>query len=651
MSRISIQDILKQMIPRKPAWEYRLEPSVRITYAVMNYDRTQERELPFVIGVMANLSGHVDAPLPSREFVEINRYNFDRVMQRMRPRLDLDVVNTLSPNAGRMRIELRFNSLSDFEPQSVASQIEPLQQFLDVRTQLTALLTTVAINDRLAEPLWEIIKNSDPQQQTKACTIDDETKRGLVTAANTADGVSLLDHVIDEATIGRDDGEKEHVRQYISTLMNEVTAGTLLITKDLEATIVTRIAEIDRLLSSQLNIVMHAKEFKQLEASWRGLDYLVRHTAYISRLIIRVLHVRKDELSQDLDQVVSNQSTVFKLIYEKEYATIGGTPYGALIGDYEFGPNPSDIESLEKLSHVAARSHAPFIAAASPSMLNVERFADLPSSHDLIQIFRTPDYARWRSFRESDDAGYVALTVPHVVMRRPYRPDATRIHFNESITDDSDYLWGNAAYALGTCLTNAFEKYGWCAAIHGMEGGRLEWLDKGETGLSCPTDVAITAHHEIQLAALGFIPLLHRKDTGGTVFFSMQTCQRPKEYESRVATENAHLSTQLRYVLIASRFAHYIRLIIAERVGAFQSWAESERLLQAWIDRYVSSDDTATFDATAQYPLAEAKIQVVEASGKPGLRQAILFLRPHFQLDAPATLRLVVDLHDAEAYR
>ncbi|MBX3307432.1 MAG: type VI secretion system contractile sheath large subunit [Nitrospira sp.] len=651
MSSISIQDKLKQMIPHKPAWEYRLEPSVRITYAAMNHDITQERELPFVIGVMANLSGHVDAPLPSREFVEINRYNFDRVMQRMRPRLDLDVANTLAPNAGTMSIELRFNSLSDFEPQQVASQIEPLRKFFDVRTQLVALLTMVAGNDHLAERLWEIIKNSDPQQKPEEATIDDETKSGLVTAANAADGVYLLDHVIDEATIGRDDGEKKHVRQNISTLMKEVTAGTLLITKDLEATIATRIAEIDRLLSSQLNIVMHTKAFKQLEASWRGLDYLVRQTNTSSRLMIRVLHVSKEELSQDLDKVVSNQSTVFKLVYEKEYATIGGTPYGALIGDYEFGPHPMDMELLEKLSHVAARSHAPFIAAASPSMLNVERFADISSSHDLPQTFRTPDYARWRSFREGDNARYVALTLPHVVMRRPYRPDANLIHFNESITDDSDYLWGNAAYAVGTCLTNAFAKYGWCAAIHGMEGGRLKWPNNPETGLNCPTDLDITADHEIQLANLGFIPLLYRKNTGCIEFYTMQSCQRPKMYDSCVANDNSHRSAQLRYVLTTARFAHYVRLIIAERTGAFQSRVESERLLQDWIERYVASDDTATLDAKAQYPLREAKIQVAEVSRKPGSYQAILFLRPYFQLDAPATLRLVVDLRDAEAYR
>lgn len=659
MSRLSIQDKLKRIIPCKPALDYRPWPHVRLTYTVMTHGITQERELPFVIGVLANLSGHgVDAPLSTRKFVEINRYNFDHVMQSIRPRLELEVANTLSPNAGKMSIELRFNSLGDFEPQQVASQIVPLRKFLDVRTHLTALLTTVAVNDRLAEQLWEIIKNLDPQHKTEECRFDDEITSGLVTAANAADGVYLLDYVLDEAMIGCEDEEREHVRQHISTLMNEVKAGTLLITKDLETIIATRIAEIEQLLSSQLNVVLHAKEFKELEASWRGLRYLVRHTEYISRLIIRVLHVSKDELSQDLDKVVSNQSTVFKLIYEHEFNTIGGTPYGALIGDYEFGPNPMDIELLEKLANVAARSHAPFIAAASPSMLNVERFADITSSRDLIQTFQSPDYARWRSFRESDDAQYVVLTLPHVVMRRPYRPDATHINFNESITNDSDYLWGNAAYALGTCLTDAFAKYGWCAAIGRMEGGRLredfslsdsQRRDNGEIGLNFPTDVAITSRHEMELATLGFTPLLTEKHC--IRFYSMQSCQRPKVYDSCVATDNSHRSTQLRYVLTASRFAHYIRLISAERVGAFQSRAESERMLQAWVQRYVTNDDTASLDAKAQYPLREAKIQVVEVPGRPGLSQAILFLRPSFQLDAPATLRLVVDLHDAEAYR
>lgn len=633
-------------------------PRVQITYDVETGGAVEIRELPFVVGVMADFSGEIEAPLPTRKFIEINWDNFNDVMQGMGPRLVFEVDNKLGNDARKMRIELKFNTISDFEPEQVAAQIEPLSKLVHVRKQLIALLGKADSEDHLAEQPSRIINNTDLQQKiAEECMIDDETKKGLVTMASAADGAYVLDQIIDETKIGRDGWERDQASQQISTMIEEVMAGTLRVTKDLEATALTRIADIDRLLSAQLNIIIHTKEFKQLEASWRGLHYLVRQTETSSRLKIRAIHVSKDELGKDLEKAVDfNQSAIFKKVYEEEYGTFGGAPYGALIGGYEFGPNPIDIGLLQKMSNVAAASHAPFIASASPSLLNLERFTDISTPRDLANAFESPDYAEWRSFRESGDARYVGLTLPHILMRLPYGPDTNPVelfNFKESITDHSDYLWGNAAYALGTCLTNAFAKYGWCAAIRGVEGGGLiEGLpihafrtDDGKIALKCPAEIAITDRREKELSDLGFIPLIPIKDTDYAAFFSMQSCQKSKKYDSDKANAQARLTCQLQYILTTSRFAHYIKTMMRDRIGSFHSRSDCERFLNQWIRNYVVSSDEAETAYKARFPLRDALIDVTEVSGKPGLYRAVCFLRPHFQLDELSiSLRMIVDI-------
>ena len=474
-----------------------------------------------------------------------------------------------------------------------------------------------------------------------------------------AEESGFLDQIINETRIGKDDWERDQSRRQIATLVDEVMKGTLRVSKDLEATINARIADIDKVLSAQLNAIMHAPEFQKLEGAWRGLHYLVMQSETSTMLKIRVLNISKDELRKDLEKAVEfDQSALFKKVYEEEYGTFGGAPYGALIGDFEFGRHPQDLALLEKVSNVAAAAHAPFLSAAAPGLLGLESFTDLPNPRDLAKKFETPDYAKWKSFRESEDSRYVGLTLPHVLMRLPYGPDTVPVenfNFKEDVdgTDHSKYLWGNAAYAMGARLTDAFAKYGWTAAIRGVEGGgRVDGLpthtfrtDEGEIALKCPTEIAITDRREKELSDLGFIPLVHCKGTDFAAFFGAQSCQKAKKYDTDAANANARLSTQLQYLLAMSRFAHYLKSIMRDKIGSFMTRKDCEDFLNRWISKYVVSTEDAGQEIKAKFPLKEARVEVAEVAGKPGVYRAIAFLKPHFQLDElTVSLRLVAEL-------
>jgi type VI secretion system protein ImpC len=470
---------------------------------------------------------------------------------------------------------------------------------------------------------------------------------------------SLLDQVITETRIGRNDEQRAESRRQIATLVEEVMSGTVRIAKDLETTISARIADIDQLLTAQLNEIMHASEFQKLEASWRGLHYLVSQSETSTMLKIRVMNASKEDLRKDLERASEfDQSALFKKVYEEEYGTFGGAPYGALIGDYEFTRHSQDVAMLEKISQVAAGAHAPFISAASPELFNLDSFTDLGVPRDLAKGFDTVEYAKWKSFRESEDSRYVGLCLPHILMRLPYGPETVPVedfNFKEDVDgkQHTKYLWGNAAYSLGTRLTDAFATYGWCAAIRGVEGGGLvEGLpthtfmtDEGEVALKCPTEIAITDRREKELSDLGFVPLVHCKGTDYAAFFGTQSSQKAKKYDTDIANANARLSTQLQYIMCISRFAHYLKAMMRDKVGSFMSRVDCERFLNRWISNYVTPDDTASPAVKAQFPLREARIDVSEVAGRPGVYKAAAFMRPHFQLDElSVSLRLVAEL-------
>jgi type VI secretion system protein ImpC len=371
------------------------------------------------------------------------------------------------------------------------------------------------------------------------------------------------------------------------------------------------------------------------------------------------MNVSKKELLRDLQRASEfDQSALFKKVYEEEFGVFGGDPFAALIGDYEFSKHPEDLELLEKVSQVAAAAHAPFLTAASSQLLNMESFTQLDQPRDVARIFDTTEYAKWKSFRQSDDSRYVGLCVPHVLLRLPYGRDTAPVDaftYEEGVdgTDHTKYLWGNAAYAMGARLTNAFALYGWCAAIRGVEGGGLvEGLpahtfrtDEGDVALKCPTEIAITDRREKELADQGLVPLVHCKGTDKAAFFSVQSVNKPKLYDTDAANANARLSAQLPYIMATCRFAHYLKAMMRDKIGSFTSRDEIQMFLNRWIAQYVISDDTATQATKAKYPLREARIDVEEVKGKPGVYRAVAFLRPHFQLDElTVSLRLVASL-------
>lgn len=478
-------------------------------------------------------------------------------------------------------------------------------------------------------------------------------------AVVTQEEAGLLDQIISETRIGRDEDQREQSRRQIATLVEEVMQGTITVSKDIEAMINARIADIDVLLSRQLNEIMHYPDFQKLEGSWRGLHYLVQQSETSTTLKLRVLNVSKRDLLRDMERAVEfDQSALFKKVYEDEYGTFGGAPISAMVGDYEFGRHPQDMALLEQVSHVAAAAHAPFIAASSPLMFNLDSYTELGLPRDLAKIFDTVEYAKWKSFRESEDSRYVALALPRVLTRLPYGPDTVPVegfNFKEDVdgTDHSKYLWSNAAYTLGTRLTDAFAKYGWTVAIRGVEGGGLvEGLpthtfatDDGDVALKCPTELAITDRREKELSDLGFVPLVHCKGRDYAAFFATQTCQKAKKYDTDAANANARLSTQLQYILATSRFAHYLKVIMRDKLGSFMTRSDCEYYLNRWITNYVVDPTNVGQEEKARRPLSDARVDVREVPGKPGAYRAIAFLKPHFQLDElTVSLRLVADL-------
>ncbi|HEX9453739.1 MAG TPA: type VI secretion system contractile sheath large subunit [Candidatus Binatia bacterium] len=470
---------------------------------------------------------------------------------------------------------------------------------------------------------------------------------------------SLLDTILSETRIARNESEQARAKDLIGEFVQQVLDGAVVVKKDLESAINARIAALDELITAQLNEVMHAPEFQKMEASWRGLHYLVHQSETGTMLKIRVMNVSKEDLRRDLERASEfDQSAIFKKVYEEEYGTFGGAPFGALVGDYEFTRHPQDIALLDQMSHVAAAAHAPFISAASSQLLNLDSYTDLGLPRDMAKTFDTVEYAKWRSFRESEDSRYVGLAMPHILMRLPYGPETVPVqsfNFTEDVDgkDHSKYLWGNAAYALATRMTDAFAKHGWCAAIRGVEGGGLvEGLpthtfstDEGEVALKCPTEIAITDRREKELSDLGFIPLVHCKGTDYAAFFGAQSCQKAKLYDKDAANANARLSTQLQYIMAVSRFAHYLKAMMRDKIGSFMSRSDCQHFLNQWINNYVSPDDNAGPEIKARKPLREAAIEVSEVAGKPGVYKAVAFLRPHFQLDElTVSLRLVAEL-------
>ena len=460
---------------------------------------------------------------------------------------------------------------------------------------------------------------------------------------------------------------KSAVEVAVRTLAAQALAQTKLVGADVMKSIEAMIAEIDRKLTEQINLILHHADFQKLEGAWRGLHYLVNNTETDEMLKIRVLNITKNDLGKTLKRFKGtawDQSPIFKSVYEAEYGTFGGEPFGCLVGDYYFDQTPPDVELLGELSKTCAAAHTPFIGAASPTVMQMSSWQELANPRDLTKIFQTAEYAAWRSLRESEDARYIGLAMPRFLARLPYGAKTSPVEefdFEEDTgaADHTKYAWANSAYAMATNITRSFKLYGWCSRIRGIEsGGAVEGLpvhtfptDDGGVDMKCPTEIAITDRREAELAKAGFMPLLHRKNSDFAAFIGAQSLQKPFEYDDPDATANANLSARLPYLFACCRFAHYLKCIVRDKIGSFKERSDMQAWLQNWIMNYVDGDPAHSSETTkAQKPLAAAEVQVEEVEGNPGYYTSKFFLRPHYQLEGlTVSLRLVSKLPSAKA--
>src|SRR5215471_11057012 len=479
--------------------------------------------------------------------------------------------------------------------------------------------------------------------------------------------VSELEHLLQKEFKPRSDAAKEAVESAVRTLASEALRSTALISSDAVATIEAIVAALDRKLSEQINVIMHHKDFQELEGTWRGLQYLVTNTETDEMLKIRIFNVSKADLGRNLKRFKGtawDQSPIFKKVYEQEYGQFGGEPFGCLIGDYYFDHTPPDVELLGQMAQIGAAAHSPFIAGASPTVMQMDTWQELANPRDLTKIFTTPEYASWRSLRESEDSRYVGLAMPRYLARLPYGAKTNPVDefdFEEDTgaADHNRYTWANAAYAMAVNINRSFKLYGWCSRIRGIEsGGAVEGLpthtfptDDGGVDMKCPTEIAISDRREAELAKNGFMPLVHRKNSDFAAFIGAQSLQKPFEYDDPDATANANLSARLPYLFACCRFAHYLKCIVRDKIGSFKERNEMQVWLQKWVMNYVDGDPAHSSESTkAQKPLAAAEVQVEEIEGNPGYYSARFYLRPHYQLEGlTVSLRLVSKLPSAKA--
>ena len=489
------------------------------------------------------------------------------------------------------------------------------------------------------------------------------SKTAPAPVAGAAAAKAVGSNLLDQAIAATKQTEPAQVQALLATLTEEALAGQVTFSRNLTVTMKQAIDRIDEKLSRQLAAIMHHDKFKTLEGSWRGLHYLVSNTQTGKDIKIRVLNVSKRELARDLSKAIDfDQSTFFKKIYENEFGTPGGEPYGALIGDYYFDKGQDDVELLRNISGVAAGAFAPFIAAAGPQMFGLNTFEELAAPRDLADKFQSTEFSKWRGFRETEDSRFVTLTMPRVLARQPYGREARQIDefdFQESPDDGhgaprplahDDYCWMNASYALGARLTSSFFDSGWCTAIRGAEGGgkvsnlptHTFMSDEGDVSEQCPSEIAITSRREKELSDLGFLPLCHYKNTDYAVFFGAQTTQKPKKFDRPEANENSNISSRLPYLMATSRFAHYLKVMGRDKIGSFMEVGDCEAWLNRWIMNYVNSAEGGGQDIRAKFPLREAKVEVTQVPGSPGSYNAVAYLRPWLQMEElTASLRLV----------
>ena len=650
-------------------------PRVHITYDVETDGGIKMISLPFVLGVVAALSGdrHKEQdpakklkPFEEREFKDVSTVNFDAVLKEAAPTLRFDVEYKCQMGRNsKLSVALEFQSMKDFEPAVIVQRIEPGRQLIELRHKMRSLLTRLEGQSVVGELLQQVIRSFSRAEQSDRDSETTSTAAAEIgiqaTQPQSSGPVVLtemqqkdLDAVIQSMRIN-DEKEQAAAHSEIDGLISKVLDRQIKLEEPLEYALGNYIAEIDALISDLVSAILHHEKFQRLEATWRGIYYLVRNTQITKDIKIRILNVTRDELDKDLKSAkAADRSLFYKKLVEDS------NPYSAVICDFEFDNSNDDIEHLSRVAKVAALAHAPFIAAASAGMFDINDFTELSDRHiDFDAQFSTPKYLNWNAFRDTEESRYVGLVAPRFLVREPYH-DGNYCNASFNFTEDvkghehSKYLWSNAAYAFGARLTDAFFNFGWTTAIIGEEGGgRVENLplhcftmEVGVQGIKCPTEIRISDSGWAEMSDQGFIPLVYRENTNFATFYTALSCQHPAVYDrASSANANARLSVSLPYIFAASRFAHYVKVIYRTKLGTFMARKNLEDYLNRWILNYVVDNEDASQELKTAYPLKEARIDVEEVEGQPGRYRAVAYLKPHMHIEATiAALRLVVDL-------
>jgi type VI secretion system protein ImpC len=669
-------------------------PRVQIEYDVELYGAQKRVQLPFVVGVLADLSGQsreASPPVAERKFREIDIDNFDKRMQAVQPRVAFEVTNVID-GQGTLAIDLVFERLDDFSPGAVVKRIAPLAALLDAREQLATLLTymdgkagaelmvTQLLQDRFAlqalaqaPDVDEVPLTVDDPPATEQDFQDLLSRNKCPASADAHDTPAPgfdgceFQQLLQQQFRARSAPARQALAKALRLLAREALAHDDLPRTDAMAAIELLVTRLDRKLSQQLNLILHHDELRRMEGAWRGLYYLVSNTETDESLKIRFMDLSKAELGKTLQRHAGStreQSPLFKRIHEDEYGQYGGEPYGCLVADHEFDHTGADVALLGEMARICAASHAPLIAGAAPTLMGLASWQALPGKLSADPIRLSSDaHAPWRSLREADESRYLALAMPRFLARRPYGPSHPVEEFDfEEDTGGGDHrcsVWCNAAYAMAVNITRAFRLHGWCATIRGVEsGGAVEGLpthgfptDDGGFDPMCPTEIAIGDRCEALLARAGLMPLLHRKHSDYAAFVSAQSLHQPFEYDDPAATANASLAARLPYLLACCRFAQYLKCIVRDRIGSFKERQDMQRWLQEWSTNYVDADPVHSSEqAKARQPLAAAEVVLDEVEGNPGYYAARLFLRPHYQLEGlTAALRMVTKISSAKA--
>jgi type VI secretion system protein ImpC len=609
-------------------------------------------ELPFVVGVLADLSGQPLVSLPSlreRKAVYIDRDDFNDVLAKAGPRLALRVPNRLGDTGAELAVELTFARIDDFEPTRVAEQIAPLNELLETRRDFVLALACIEGNDRLEQILNEALVDAEKaralaRQLDVAPTPEPCQPLDPVVRVG-SEAPSLFDRIISTMRSGLSD-HFERTRKWCRCFLDHVARG-LASGGDVEANLKRWIAAIDQRLSAQLNEVMHAPAFQRLEATWRGLAYLVHQSETSARLKIRVLNVSKAELCKNRGAAeYCDQSAFFSIIYEKEHCSLGGKPYGLLVADYYFDHQEDDVRLLHHLAEIAAYAHAPLIAAAKPSMFKVDdysRLAELAGPSQWPDIFAGADYDRWNVFRESEAARWVALTLPRILARLPYGMNGQRVaEFNFEELEDGlnqrGFSWMSAAWALAARITDANARYATGTRMRGLvgkvEGVALHAFPDTDPPAPRPTEVAFAERRSMELSKLGFLPLSFTP-YAGAAFLEMSLCQSPRDGSDAIELHN---------LLGATRFVHYLRMMCRDKIGApvgSTCDGADERWLNDWLQNFVhAGPPPISPDVTVRRPLAAARVQIRPVAGKPGWHELVVDVQLH---DLPR-LRLIAEI-------